>query len=443
MIAMSFKFYSVIAALTSALLLSACAAHGQNAPRTEVAGIPVNYDESRVGTYSLPDPLTLNNGAQVRDAKTWIQKRRPEIVRLFEENQFGRSPGRPAGMSFDVFDKGAAALDGKALRKQVTVYFSRDKAGPKMDLLIYLPAGARKPVPLLLNLSFSANMSVVDDPGVKPGEVWNREKKRVPATRGSNLGRLNVAPFLAQGIGVATVYYGDIDPDFQGGIPYGARSPYLKSGQTEPAPDEWGAIAAWAWGLSRAMDYLETDKEVDAKRVAILGVSRLGKTVLWAGAHDERFAMVIASCSGEGGAALSRRNYGETIKHLTEPTRYPYQFCANYRKHGEQVDRFPVDAHMLIALVAPRPVLLQTGDTDVWSDPKGEFLAAVAAGPVYRLLGKQALGTEQMPPAGQPILNTLGYAMHAGGHGTIPSDWELFLKFMQIHLQQESFKSSR
>src|SRR5262249_29877989 len=176
---MSFK---AITTLTSAFLLTACAAHGQNAPRTEVAGIPVNYDESRVGAYTLPDPLLLNNGAPARDAKTWLQKRRPEIVQLFEENQFGRSPGRPAGMSFNVFDKGAPALDGKAIRKQVTVYFSRDKAGPKTDLLIYLPAGARKPVPLLLNLSFSANSSVVDDSGVKPGEVWNREKKRVPAT---------------------------------------------------------------------------------------------------------------------------------------------------------------------------------------------------------------------------------------------------------------------
>ncbi|HEY7184160.1 MAG TPA: acetylxylan esterase [Blastocatellia bacterium] len=427
----------IIAALTSALLLSACAAHAQNAPRTEVAGIPVNYDESRVGTYSLPDPLTLNNGAKVRDAKTWIQKRRPEIVRLFEENQFGRSPGRPAGMNFDVFDKGAPALDGKALRRQVTVYFSGDKTGPKMDLLIYLPAGARKPVPLLLNLSFTANSTVVDDPGVKPGEIWNREKKKVQAPKGSNFGKLNVAPFLAQGIGVATVYYGDIDPDFQGGLPYGVRSLYLKPGQKEPAPDEWGAIGAWAWGLSRAMDYLETDKGVDAKRVAILGVSRLGKTVLWAGAHDERFAMVIASCSGEGGAALSRRNYGETIKHLTEPTRFPYQFCANYGKYGDHVDQFPVDAHMLIALIAPRPVLLQTGDTDVWSDPKGEFLAAVAAEPVFRLLGKQALGAEQMPPAGQPIFHTLGYVMHAGGHGTIPADWDQFLEFMRIHLLTE------
>ena len=244
-----------------------------------------------------------------------------------------------------------------------------------------------------------------------------------------------MARLLDAGFGFATVYYGDIDPDFLGGVPYGVRALYLKPGQTEPAPDEWGSIAAWAWGLSRAMDYLETDKGVDAKRVAIMGVSRLGKTVMWAGAHDPRIALVIASCSGEGGAALSRRNYGETIAHLTEPTRYPYQFAANYAKFANKVDQFPVDAHMLVALIAPRPVLLQTGDKDFWSDPKGEFLAAVAAGPVYRLLGKQGLDTDQMPPAGSPILHTIGYYMHAGGHGTIPSDWDQFLAFMQMHLQ--------
>lgn len=185
------------------------------------------------------------------------------------------------------------------------------------------------------------------------------------------------------------------------------------------------------------MDYLETDKGVDARRVAIMGVSRLGKTVMWAGARDPRIAMVIASCSGEGGAALSRRNYGETIAHLTEATRYPYQFAGNYAKFGNQVDQFPVDGHMLVALIAPRPVLLQTGDKDGWSDPKGEFLAAVAAGPVYRLLGKQGLDTDQMPAAGSPILHTIGYTMHAGGHGTIPSDWDQFLAFMQMHLQDK------
>jgi hypothetical protein len=430
---MPFKIRASLCAIL--LFASAINSQAQNAPRSEIAGIPVNYDETRVGSYTLPDPLKLSDDKPVRDAQTWYKKRRPEIVRLFEENQFGRSPGRPAGMSFDIFDKGTLALDGKAIRRQVTVYFSPDKNGPKMDLLLYLPADANKPVPLLLNLSFTANSNAVDDPGIKPGEIWNRERKRVPAPKDGRFGRLNVLPFLARGFGVATVYYGDIDPDFLGGIPHGVRSLYLKPGQTEPASNEWGAIGAWAWGLSRALDYFETDKNIDAKRVAIVGVSRLGKTVLWAGAHDPRFAMVIASCSGEGGAAVSRRNYGETIKHLTAPTRYPYQFCANYGKYGDRVNEYPIDAHMLLSLIAPRPVLLQTGDTDVWSDPKGEFLAAVAAAPVFKLLGKQALGIEQMPAAGQPILHTLGYIMHAGGHGTIPSDWELFLKFMQMHLQ--------
>jgi hypothetical protein len=301
-----------------------------------------------------------------------------------------------------------------------------------MDMLIYVPAASSRPVPLLLNLSFSANSNTVNDASVKEGEVWGPDKKKIPASKGRGFGKIDVVRLLDAGFGFATIYYGDIDPDFAGGLQYGVRALY-----PPPAANEWGTIAAWAWGLSRTMDYLETDNAVDAKRVAILGVSRLGKTVMWAGAHDTRFAAVIASCSGEGGAALSRRNYGETIAHLTAPTRYPYQFCANYGKFAEHVDQFPVDAHMLVALMAPRPVLLQTGDKDLWSDPKGEFLAAVAAGPVFRLLGKQGLETDQMPPAGTPILHTLSYYMHAGGHGTIPSDWDQFLAFLKMHLQAE------
>lgn len=416
------------------ILFSSCVAataQTEKAPSSEVAGIPVNYDESKVGTYTLPDPLVLENGKPVRDAKTWTEKRRPEIVRLFEENQYGRAPGRPAGMTFEAFDKGTPAFDGKAICKQITVHFSADN---KMDLLLYLPAHAQKPVPFLLNIAFSANSNTVDDPGVRPGEVWGPDKKKIPASQGRKFGKIDVPRLIDAGFGFGTIYYGDIDPDFLGGIPNGVRAQYLKPGQTEPAPDEWGAISAWAWGLSRAMDYLETDKGVDAKRVAILGVSRLGKTVMWAGAHDQRFALVIASCSGEGGAALSRRNYGETIAHLTAPTRYPYQFCANYGKYAQQVDKFPVDANMLVALMAPRPVLLQTGDKDFWSDPKGEFLAAVAAAPVYRLFGKQGLDTDQMPPAGEGIFHTIGYFEHIGGHGTIPSDWDQYLKFLQMHL---------
>jgi hypothetical protein len=404
-------------------------------PSDTVAGIPVNYTESKVGTYTLPDPLVLANGKPVKDAKTWTEKRRPEIVRLFEDNQYGRSPGRPADMSFDVFDKGTPAYDGKATRRQVTIYFSKDKTGPKMDLLLYLPAAASKPSPVLLNMSFSANSIAVDDPGVKVGEIWGRGGKKVSAAGGRGIGgKLPVARLIDAGFGVATFYYGDVDPDFLGGVPNGVRALYLKPGQTQPAPNEWGSIAAWVWGASRALDYLETDKGVDAKRVAITGVSRLGKTVMWAGAHDTRFAMVIASCSGEGGAALSRRNYGETIAHLVEPTRYPYQFAANYAKWAEHPDQSPVDANMLVALIAPRPLLLQTGNTDKWSDPKGEFLAAVAAGPVYRLFGKQGLDTDQVPPAGKPILHDLGYEMHDGGHGMVPSDWDVYLDFMKLHL---------
>jgi hypothetical protein len=403
---------------------------------TEVAGIPVNYDEAKVGTYTLPDPLVLANGKPVRDEKNWNKLRRPEIVRLFEENQYGRSPGRPPGMSFDVFDKGTPAFDGKAIRRQVTIYLSADKGGPKINLLVYLPAAAQKPVPLLLNISFSANSTVVDDPGVKPGEVWDlKTHKRVPGAQGKVFGRVNVPLLIDAGFGVATFYYGDVEPDDPEGLPYGIRALYLKPGQSKPAPEEWGTIAAWAWGMSRAMDYLETDKGVDAKRVAITGISRLGKTVMWAGAHDTRFAMVIESCSGEGGAALSRRDYGETIAHLVEPTRYPYQFAANYSKYAGFPDTAPFDANMLITLIAPRPLLLQTGSTDFWSDPKGEFLAGVAAGPVYQLFGKDGLDTDQWPPAKTPILHTIGYYMHDGGHGMMPSDWNIYLEFMKMHLR--------
>ncbi|HEY1946914.1 MAG TPA: acetylxylan esterase [Bryobacteraceae bacterium] len=418
----------------AACYLSSATAQTASAPPKIVAGIPVNYEETLVGSYTLPDPLRLLNGKPVRDAKTWHSTRRPEIIRLFEENQFGRSPGPPAGMTFDVFDKGTPAFEGTAIRKQVTIYFSAEKSGPKMDVLLYLPAQAKKPAPVLLNIGFSANSVVVKDPGVKEGEVWNREKKKVPASQGFAIGKVDVLPLLKAGFGFATVYYGDIEPDFEGGLPYGVRKLYLKSGQAEPAADEWGAIAAWGWGLSRAMDYFEKDSQVDPKQVALYGASRLGKTVLWAGARDTRFAAVIACCSGEGGAALSRRDYGETIAHLTAPGRYPYQFCANYAKFAQHVDQLPVDANLLVALMAPRPLLLQTGDTDFWSDPKGEFLAAQSAGPVYTLLGKQGLETNQWPAAGVPVMHTLGYYMHAGGHGTLPNDWSQFLAFLQMHL---------
>ena len=399
--------------------------------------IPVNYDESKVGNYVLPDPLVLENGKRVRDAKSWYSRRRQEILGLFETSVYGRSPDRPKELSFEVFDLDQQALGGKAIRKQVTVYFSAKKDGPKEDVLIYLPADAKKPVPLILGLNFSGNQSVVADPGVKLGVVWDNRKKAshraTEESRGASKdwqGALEQA--LARGYGLATIYYCDIEPDFLGGIQYGVRSLFFKPGQTEPAPDEWGAIGAWAWGLSRAMDYLETDKDVDTKRVAILGHSRLGKTVLWAGAHDTRFAMVLSSCSGESGAALARRNYGETVKHMN--VNFPYWFCANYQKYGDHVDQMPVDQHELIALIAPRPVYVTAAEEDQWADPKGMFLAAVAAEPVYRLLGAQGLGSDQMPTLNHPIMRTMAFHYRTGRHEVTPFDWDQFLSFADMHL---------
>jgi hypothetical protein len=222
---------------------------------------------------------------------------------------------------------------------------------------------------MFFSINFGAIQNAVHDPGITPQKVWSPKTNTLivpPAGRG--FGRLNVEPLLDAGIGVATFYYGDIDPDYLDGFSNGIRARYLKPGETKRAADDWGSIAAWAWAMSRVEDYFETDKSVDARRVAIHGVSRLGKTVMWAGAHDQRFAAVIASCSGEGGAALSHRDYGETIAHLTAPTRYPYQFAENYAKYGGFPDTAPMDANMLIALIAPRPLLLQTGSTDDWSE---------------------------------------------------------------------------
>jgi hypothetical protein len=414
-------------------------------PPTVVAGIPVNYDEAKVGTYVLPDPLKMSDGKTVRDAKTWMKQRRPEIVKLFETQQYGVAPGRPADESFEVTDAGTPALNGKAIRRQVTIHLSKDPSWPVIHLLEYLPANAKGPVPMFFTINFGAIQNVVDDPGIVPTKVRDPKTDLLvtpppaPALRGFS--KIDITPFLDAGIGFATYYYAELDPDTLTGFPQGIRAKYMKPGQTgedDRAPDAWGTIAAWAWGMSRVEDYFETDEGVDAKRVAIHGVSRLGKTVMWAGAHDERFAAVIASCSGEGGAALSRRDSGETIAHLTAPSRYPYQFAADYAKYGGFPDTAPMDANMLVALIAPRPLLLQTGSTDNWSDPKGEFLAAVAAGPVYKLLGKQDLGTDAWPAAKTPIFsNGLNYYMHEGGHGMVPTDWAIYVEFLKANLHPE------
>ncbi len=397
-----------------------------------------NYDESKVPNYTLPDPLVMADGQRVRDARTWTTKRRPEILELFRTNVYGRSPARPKTMSYELAEISREALGGKAVRKQVTAHFSPKKDGPKMEILLYLPAGARKPVPVFLSLGFTPNQGVHTDPAIRMGDIWLRKPAadgsvKQPATensRGSAISRWGVERILARGYGLAVVYYCDIEPDFDGGMKYGIRPLYDKPGQARPA-DAWAAIGAWAFGLSRVMDYLETDKDVDAKHVAVMGHSRLGKTALWAGAEDTRFAMVISNDSGEGGAAISRRRFGERVKNLN--TVFPHWFCDNYRKYNDREDDLPVDQHMLIALIAPRPVYVASAQEDLWADPKGEFLAASAAGPVYRLLGKHGLDTDQMPAVERPIMNTVGYHVRAGKHDITAYDWDRYMDFADKH----------
>ena len=396
-----------------------------------------NYDETKVGSYTLPDPLTFNNGKPVRSVKDW-KKRRPELLELFANDVYGHSPKPPKQLHYEVFDTDEHALNGQAIRKQITIYFSKGKDGPKEDVLLYIPAASKKPVPVILAFNFFGNQSVGNDPAVRPATIWtgktHERRQAGEDLRGCDK-RFEVTKILSRGYGFATICYQSIEPDFNGGIRYGIRPLFFNNGQTEPKPDEWGAIGAWSYGLSRAMDYLEKDRAVDSHRVAIMGHSRLGKTVLWAGAIDQRFAMVLASCAGEGGASLARRGYGETIRNLNDA--FPYWFCANFQKYSEKASQLPVDMHELIALMAPRPVYITAAEDDRWADPKGEFLACVGAGPVYRLLGAQDLGTDQMPPLNKPIMRTIGYHYRTGKHKVTTFDWDQFLTFADMHLQRQ------
>lgn len=398
-----------------------------------------NYKEVNVPPYVLLRPLQFADGGVVKNTAEW-SSRRVELLHAFQVNVFGRTPeaARHLPLRYRVLEHDASALDGLAVRRQVIIPLTSDgEHGPAMHLLLYLPAHSTAPSPVILGLNFDGNAAVADDPGIIATPIWLKGAERgdppqlVPFAkerRGSSAPEWQVEMLLRHGYGLATVYYGDIGPDSKNAFQLSIQSYYLDKGQTALRPGDWGSLAAWAWGLSRALDYLQTDPQIDAKEIAVTGHSRLGKAADWAAAQDERFAALLSTESGKGGQSLYHREFGEDIAHLEHS--FPYWFCQNFAQWVDRDREIPVDGNLLLALIAPRPLYVASAAQDLFSDPRGEFLATQNVGQVYELFGKHGLNVTRMPEVDQPVMHDVAYHIRSGVHDVTAFDWAQYLTFL-------------
>ena len=388
----------------------------------------------------LPDPLVMLDGTKIVTKEDWRSKRAPELKNLFQHYMYGYFPPRPDNVQFKVERVDPNALGGKATLKEITISFGPPTT-PKLNLLLVIPNKRSGPAPVFFGLNFTGNHSVLDDPKIKLPTTWLADNRKgvknnraTDEGRGTALDAWAIEQTIDAGYAVATVYYGDIDPDRKD-VREGIQ-PHLRKPGTTPGPTDWSTVAAWAWGISRCVDYLVTDSDIDMSRIIVFGHSRLGKTTLLAAAFDERIAMVIPHQAGCGGTSPNRtRNpKAETVKIINKS--FPHWFNGPFKEFGDQVNRLPFDQHCLIALCAPRPVLLSNAIDDQWANPDGQFDMLVAADPVYKLMGSTGVAAKTRPQIGELSNAPLGYFIRAGKHSTTPEDWRAFTKCAEVQLKK-------
>ena len=395
-----------------------------------------NYDESKVPDYTLPEPLAHGPNL-TRSRNVWEKTLRPRTLELLTREMYGSppAPAQPLSFAFEMASSVSDAGDGTVVRREYLITFSHP-GSPTLRLLLYLPRGARS-VPTFLGLNFRGKHTLETDPRItlETGYVLGARRQGdntalAEKNRGSAAGRWPVTTITDRGYGLATVCCSNIDPDYDDGFTNGIHAMFPGSRDRK-----WGTISSWAWGLSRILDVLGQVREVDARRVAVIGHSRLGKTALWAGASDERFAMVISNNSGCGGAALSKRAFGETVAMINRAC--PHWFSEGFKKYNNNEDALGFDQHQLIALIAPRPVYVASASEDQWADPRGEFLSLLHAEQAYMLYHGVPLGVNALPGPGVRVGNLMGYHLREGKHDINAEDWGHYLAFADKWLKKK------